>query len=244
MSTRSRTHHRPHDHEPSPPRRSGDLNPSTLVIAAAASAVAAYVTSKVWAAGALWSAAMSPIIVALVKEGLNRPADAIRTVRVTRGGRSTEIDLPATAADELARRAPGGTGPVTVYGSRTAGRRRWRLAVVTGLLAFAVVAVVYTVPELVAGKSIGGGSEQRTTLFGGNASKKSAADDTKDTKDKGAEKTPTPEPGATATPTPTATATPGASVTPTPTPSVAATPTPPAATAPVPSTQATPAPTP
>jgi hypothetical protein len=47
-------------------------------------------------------------------------------------------------------------------------RPRWRLAVVTGLVAFAIVLALYTVPDLLAGRSITGNG-QPTTFFGGSA---------------------------------------------------------------------------
>src|SRR4051795_9007694 len=50
---------------------------TTLFLSAVASAVAAYVTSRIWAAGTLFSAALSPVIVALVKEGLRRPTEKV-----------------------------------------------------------------------------------------------------------------------------------------------------------------------
>jgi hypothetical protein len=45
-------------------------------------------------------------------------------------------------------------------------RPRWRLAIVTGLLAFAIVVAIYTVPDLLAGRSITGNGAP-TTFFGG-----------------------------------------------------------------------------
>src|SRR3954451_24964971 len=50
---------------------------TTLFLSAIASAAAAYITSKIWAAGTLFSAALSPVIVALVKEGLRRPTEKV-----------------------------------------------------------------------------------------------------------------------------------------------------------------------
>jgi len=45
-------------------------------------------------------------------------------------------------------------------------RPRWRLAIATGLLAFVIVISIYTVPDLLAGRSITGNG-QPTTFFGG-----------------------------------------------------------------------------
>jgi len=58
-----------------PPRSEIDL--LTLTITAIASAAAAFVCSHVWAAGTLPSAAFTPVLVALVKEGLRRPTEAV-----------------------------------------------------------------------------------------------------------------------------------------------------------------------
>jgi hypothetical protein len=58
----------------------------------------------------------------------------------------------------------GQTSPVRVYSTR--GRRlRWRLAVITGLLGFGIAVLAVTVPELIAGQSLGG--SHKTTIFGG-----------------------------------------------------------------------------
>ena len=199
--------------QPAPPSGGGtDLQLSTLAIAALASAAAAFVTSKVWAGGTLWSAAASPVIVALVKEGLNRPASKLQTVRLERLGSTREVELGETAPP------PPDTGPVRVYSSSVSPlrSRRWRIAILTGLLAFVVVAVVYTVPELVAGRSIGGSGNQATTLFGGTARKKT-------TKKASEKATPTPAGSATATPSASASPTVTPSASPTVTPTVSAT---------------------
>jgi hypothetical protein len=50
-------------------------------------------------------------------------------------------------------------------------RSRWRPAVVTGLLAFAIVVALYTVPDLLAGQSVTGNG-QPTTFFGASTNVK------------------------------------------------------------------------
>lgn len=164
---------------PPPPREGLDL--ATLVISALASAAAAYITSKIWAPGTLISAAFTPVIVALVKEGLRRPTEVITNVvptvapsRWTRAGADDpglvpEVDpteppapLPPDAPAPVL--VPGDHAPVRVYSTR--GRRlRWRLAVITGLLGFGIAVLAFTVPELIAGQSLGG--SHKTTIFGG-----------------------------------------------------------------------------
>lgn len=162
---------------PPPPREGLDL--ATLVISALASAAAAYITSKIWAPGTLVSAAFTPVIVALVKEGLRKPTEVITNVvpqvvptpsRWTRAGADDpglvpEVHAPEPPpADAPPVLVPGDHAPVRVYSTR--GRRlRWRLAVVTGLLGFAIAVLALTVPELIAGQSLGG--SHKTTIFGG-----------------------------------------------------------------------------
>jgi hypothetical protein len=190
-----------------PPRAESGIELTTLVISALASAAAAYVTSKIWAPGTLFSAAMSPVIVALVKEGLRKPTEVVANVvptvvpspaRWTRGGASEpglvvdpdparidpdplRAEAGAAAAQPSASQpeaphvllppvAGGESGPVRVHSTR-ARRLRWRLALVTGILGFAICAVIYTVPELVTGRSISG-HKHSTTLFSHRKSKK------------------------------------------------------------------------
>ena len=156
------------------PRSSG-VDLPTLVITAVASATAAYVTSEIWAPGTLASAAITPVIVALVKEALAKPADVVtRAVPVRGVVRSAsgpgEPEQPpvqvyggpsAQPAERVpqAGEIPGRSRPIT--------GRAWKMAVITGLLGFVIAAVIITVPEFVAGKSASGGDRQ-TTFFGGD----------------------------------------------------------------------------
>jgi hypothetical protein len=175
---------------PAPATESG-IELTTLFLSAIASAAAAYITSKIWAPGTLFSAAMSPVIVALVKEGLRKPTEKVVNVvpvvaspsRWTRPSASdpglVPEQPPAAAPEPVAPEAPhvvlppvvaADHGPVNVYSTR--GRRlRWRIALITGLLGFAICVVLFTVPELIAGQSIGRGSGHATTIFGGHATK-------------------------------------------------------------------------
>jgi hypothetical protein len=109
----------------------------TLVITAIASATAAYICSHVWKAGTLPSAAAMPVLVALVKEGLRRPTEAV---------------VPTVKGRVKVERRP-------IH-------RHWKLAVLTGIAGFALFAFIATTTELLAGKSIGG-RDSKTTLFGG-----------------------------------------------------------------------------
>jgi hypothetical protein len=134
--------------------RSG-ISPQTLIIASLASVAASFAVARIWGPGTLLGAAAAPVIVALVSETLRRPmrtATATAWKMPTRG-HATAADVPLTEA------------PATAW------RPRWGLALATGLAAFAIVVGVFTVPDLVAGRSITGNG-QPTTFFGGSATRK------------------------------------------------------------------------
>jgi hypothetical protein len=191
----------------SPPRRSREeeqrLNLRTLVIASAASATAALVTSRLWIAGTWIAAAATPVLVALISEGIRRPTD-----RIARGVTSDRAALPdpeapvvrpeAAAAQRVADRlreadaplpdpeaplrgAP--PAPTRVYRSESArrapDRRRIAYGVVlaTAGIAFAIGALTLTLGELVGGGSVGK-NDRRTTLIGGSSKKSSTPDRT------------------------------------------------------------------
>lgn len=133
------------------------LTVRTLVIASAAALAAALLTSRFWTAGTPIAAALTPVIVAIVSELLHRPTEAIAK-RVT-----TERTAP------LPRDLEGEPTQVRVY--RSEPRRGWgrihpKIVVVTGLLAFAIAAAAFTLPELIAGQSLGK-NDRKTTFFGG-----------------------------------------------------------------------------
>src|SRR4051794_5210069 len=107
---------------PPPPPPQDGLDVSTLVLSAIASAVAAYVTSQIWARGALASAALSPVIVALVKEGLRKPTEVVTAVVPTRTGRGRTRET-AALPDDLTEQFEGGAPPPSSR-RRWAGRRR------------------------------------------------------------------------------------------------------------------------
>jgi hypothetical protein len=199
----------------------------TLVISALAAVAAAIVVPLIWERGTLLATAMTPVIVAVVSEGLRKPAQAISTVapKVTRRSatgvavRDPERFDPLPPEERDDAPAVGADDP---YGLRATPRvtRHWKLALATGAAAFAIAVVLLTGSELVFGgpATKDGGA---TTFFGSSKA------------------TPTPTATATATPTPSAGATPTATGTPTPTPT--ATPT---ATVPAAPQAATPTPTP
>jgi hypothetical protein len=161
MSVDSRTRQYPPT-PPPPPGRSG-FNPVTLAIAATSAVVAAFVVSKIWSGGTLVATAMTPVIVAVVKEALERPAQKI-DVGVSRLSTVRQADPDALVVEEFEPGHEAEPSDMTVYSSR--GGRKWKIAVITGLLAFVVAAAAMTLPELVSGRSILSGGK-RTTLFQG-----------------------------------------------------------------------------
>src|SRR3954468_23488616 len=102
------------------PRRAEGIELPSLFLGAAASAVAAYITSRIWAAGTLFSAALSPVIVALVKEGLRRPTEKVVEVvpaalpARSRGTR-TGADAPGLAPEDPPPPAPEPVDPAAPH---------------------------------------------------------------------------------------------------------------------------------
>lgn len=159
------------------------LSVTTLMIASLSSLAAALVVSKIWGGGTLFGAAMTPVIVALVSEGLNRPARvvprAVQTVRQTRAGRFDPVaegraglregdlqrarnPLPAAAVAERRVHRTSGRGGGGGFSLRLP-KPRVLAAIATGLVAFAIAGVFLTSSELVIGKSVTS-SSRRTTF--------------------------------------------------------------------------------
>ena len=144
---------------PPPREEQGRLELRTLAIASAASLAAALLTAQFWAAGTPIAAAVTPVIVAIVSELLHRPTQAIaRRVTADR----TAVGPP------VAEERPPAPGGVRVYRSepRRFGRVHPKLVAITALLAFVIAAAVVTLPELLAGQSIGRGDGQDELLRG------------------------------------------------------------------------------
>jgi hypothetical protein len=150
---------------------SSTVDLATLAITAIASGVAAFVCSQIWARGTLASAAVTPVLVALLKEALARPAHVVTQAVPVRGA-----VRGATRQDEGLDPFPERVAQQGELRGRSRSRhaRSWQTALVTGLLGFLVCAVIITVPELVAGKATSGGGRE-TTLFGGEQSSREPA---------------------------------------------------------------------
>lgn len=169
-------------------RKSGGegLSLQTLVIAAIASGIAAVVVSHLWSGGTVLAAAMTPVIVTIVKELLTRPMESEMVRKpVAQVGRiaSERLSVPA-------RRGPRGTvvkppppppphtdgaysdgaqfTPIRTYGKPSRRRVHLKLALVTGLLAFVIAVAALTLPELIFGGAVSSGNS--TTFFGGGSS--------------------------------------------------------------------------
>ena len=134
----------------------------TLLIAAVSAVAAATVVSRLWQPGTVMATAMTPVLIALVKEALERPAKRVSslTVRAPRVPGEAPPPPPVMVTDE------DGLTPMRVYRPGRKMRRRWKLAIATGLLAFAIAVAAMTLPELVAGHSVVSTSHD-TTIFGG-----------------------------------------------------------------------------
>ena len=230
-----------------PRKQQGGLSPKTLLIAGAASAIAAIVVPTFWEPGTVFAAAMTPIIVSVVSELLKHPTEKVSAVTSRRTKAGTSVMSPPPPPDEpfdpLApapahelEALPQTSTRRAVHRRRGLNGRQWRLALTTGLIAFAGAVAFVTASELVAGEQVGSTSNP-TTFFG------------KDRRD--ATKTPTPSPTPAGddekeeepTPTATPTLTPAPTTTATPAPTTTATPAP-AAPAPQSATPASPTPTP
>jgi hypothetical protein len=210
-----------------PRQQQSGLSIKTLLIAGAASAIAAFVVPRFWEPGTVFAAAMTPIIVTVVSELLKRPVETVSavTARKTTGG-AVLLDPPPeepfdplapVSAEEL-EALPETTGARAVHRRPLTGRQ-WKLALGTGLLAFLCAAAFVTATELLAGETVGGG-DNPTTFFSGSRRSNDSDKDAKQTPTPTATATPEEREEATPTPTPTPTATP----TPTPTPTATATP--------------------
>ena len=225
--------------------KSGGISVTTLVIASASAAAASLVVPLIWAGGGVVAAAITPVIVTLVSESLKRPVTKVQEVAVWRktpqgtavrqpAGRDFQPVDPEEERIEVDPQHP--DDPFGLYEDERGGggfftRRKVIIALVTGLIAFAIAAVVVTAGELTFGDS--SSPTHKTTFFGGRKSRATPTPTATPTATPKAGETPTPTPSASTTPS----ATPGTQATATP--SATATP-----NAVAPATQATPAPTP
>lgn len=152
------------------------FNMRTLVIASSASATAAVVTSQLWIAGTWIAAALTPVLVALISELLYRPTEKIAE-RLT-----PDRPVPRGERSPSSPPTPPGAAPVRVYRSTAPPPRRRKIAVGavlgTGALALLIAVVALTVPELIAGGSVGR-SDSKTTFFQRDRERSTSGDEQK-----------------------------------------------------------------
>ena len=148
---------------PNPDRhpRGGGISLTTLVLASAGSACAAFVVSRVWGTGTLIGAAVTPVIVAIVTEVLRRPATKLPELVTPGKGKAAPEQLPG----DVPASVPGPQdaplveqmpveAPMQVYraGARSGlGPREWRIVGLTGLAAFVIGIGVYVGVDRLAG---------------------------------------------------------------------------------------------
>jgi hypothetical protein len=155
-------------------RKDSGVGPKTLIVASLASVTSALVVSHIWGPGTLVGAAVTPIIVTLVSEVLQRPRRVITTVRPRASRRFDPVAEGRRGLDEgdldAAWAVAAGEEPArSVHRARTrrVPRAAVRAALVTGLVAFVIAGLVLTGSELVFGGSAVSGADRRTTFFGG-----------------------------------------------------------------------------
>lgn len=173
------------------------LDLRTLAIASVASAVAAIVVSRFWTSGTPFAAAITPVLVTLFKEALDRPTAKIaeKVTVSTRALPHTEVREPA--ASRVGRDSQRDEGPtrrleptepnrpdengdaadIRVYRQQPAARRGGlgrinpRIALITGLVAFVIAGVVLTAGQLAIGNPFGDDGNGAIILGGGKKSK-------------------------------------------------------------------------
>jgi hypothetical protein len=102
-------------------------------------------------------------VVTLVSEFLRRPVDRVSATVAPIIPRP-----PVSASPGAPEPTEAGWAPVSYEPPpRTEWHPRWRLVLLTGVLAFAIVVAFYTVPELLVGHSITGAGGSGTFLPGG-----------------------------------------------------------------------------
>jgi len=183
------------------PRASSDISPRMLLITAGASALAALITSQVWSSGTILTATLTPVFVAVFKEGMRRPTDKVaaalrtsgpaaaasqpprRRERPVRASSTPVEDVEAHRLPDSEHEGPGDWTEITLRHENGESAepppppaepppppaehggfrfrmtpRAWKIALITGLLGFVIAAAVITLPELLFGKSLGGGT--------------------------------------------------------------------------------------
>jgi hypothetical protein len=144
--------------EPHQRERASELDPRALGLAAAGSAAATLVTSRFGLAGTVLGAAVTPVVVLAVKESIRRPTRRLADAGTRAVSRRGEARARTPAGGDAPR-------PPRPRRRRPPRWRRplWRRVLVTAAAAFAVVVALFTLPDLIVGKSVV--TDRRTTFF-------------------------------------------------------------------------------
>jgi hypothetical protein len=168
-------------------RGGSSISVQTLIVASVASAVTSFTVSRLWGPGTLFSAAATPILVALISELVRRPVRqvgatakvAVAPLRYRAPGTPGSLLTPPPPAPALDPSGPRPAFPpppvaelpqstvVPAAGAPRVGPR-WRLVLATGLLACMIVIGLFTALDVLAGQSITGNGDA-TTYFSGRA---------------------------------------------------------------------------
>jgi hypothetical protein len=146
--------------------RNSELSLEALAIASIASLIATIVLSRFGLAGSLTGAALTPVIVTVVKELGRRPAN--RIVRPLADAPSRLVHRPAGAPPPASGEPPQEppAAPVAqrpVFRESWWSRVRWKPTLAIASIAFAVCVAFFTLPELLLGQSLT--SDRGTTFF-------------------------------------------------------------------------------
>ena len=152
------------------------LQVRTLIIASAASLAAALITSRFWIQGTPIAAALTPVIVTIVSELLNRPTEAIakrvttdRTAILPQATGAGPPGPPRRGARPRRARPRGRAGPgsgVPAGAEEPLGAHPPEGGPAHRGLGLRIAAAALTLPELIAGEPVGNG-DRTTSLFGG-----------------------------------------------------------------------------
>ena len=175
----------------------GGLSLQTLVIASLSSLAAALFIHKFWQGGAILGAAVTPVIVALVSEGLRKPVEVV-TTRTGRTREQTAVNPPPVVSPREDK--------FGIWEEQKAARPlHFKLALATGLVAFAIAAFFLTGAELV----LGGASDgDKFRVLPGKQQKKDSSSKDSSPSTQPEEAQPAPEEEGQAQPTVTVTAPP------------------------------------
>ena len=107
---------------------------TTLIIASLSSMIAAIVVHRLWGPGAIVSAAVTPVLVTLISEGLKKPTTVVTAATAVRREDRPPAPMPPPSPAHPAPGSQSADDPLSerrVYGA-SRNRKRWRIALATG----------------------------------------------------------------------------------------------------------------